>query len=465
MSNRSFFQDQRSLVREVRDRYANIGLPGAAPVSAGIISVSGSVNNESGDTVAINGGSGISFTPGSTDTLTATAIKNAINGNSAAAKVVTATSSGTNVLIVSNVPGTVGATIGVVLAGTCTGITYNFATQGTLVGGGAGMGASLVPQSIITLTSASGTVGVTINGTSVTVTASGGDGPTAVLLQAAIAASSIASSYVTAYVGTSTLTNATVVLDINPSYTGGNIILVPSGTGVTIDRSPLSFSSSGVKTWPENKGIDPKSGNASSTSGVYQLNTAYYMVVVENEFKEVLDVSCEFLLNSATPPPAVKPWIVADQVSYASNGYILLSHMAANDTVTINGVTFTCVASGASGKQFNVGTHDSNTATNLATVINTTLGSSGFLATAIATAPSSSNGGAVFVGSTLKNCGLSASSSLRTLCFPSNGRMANGGAFILCTLANAGVVPTENSSSTDLKMHIILNNGNVANNG
>lgn len=54
----------------------------------------------------------------------------------------------------------------------------------------------------------------------------------------------------------------------------------------------------------------------------------------------------------------------------AATGTVTLSSMVATDTVTINGTVFTCVASGATGNQFNVGGTDTITATNLAAAIN-----------------------------------------------------------------------------------------------
>lgn len=53
-----------------------------------------------------------------------------------------------------------------------------------------------------------------------------------------------------------------------------------------------------------------------------------------------------------------------------ATGTITLSSLVATDTVTVNGVVFTCVASGATGNQFNVGGTDTITATNLAVAIN-----------------------------------------------------------------------------------------------
>lgn len=50
--------------------------------------------------------------------------------------------------------------------------------------------------------------------------------------------------------------------------------------------------------------------------------------------------------------------------------YPISTNAVAGDTVTINSVTFTAVASGATGNQFNVGASTTTTATNLASVLN-----------------------------------------------------------------------------------------------
>lgn len=53
-----------------------------------------------------------------------------------------------------------------------------------------------------------------------------------------------------------------------------------------------------------------------------------------------------------------------------ASGTVTLSSHVATDTVTVNGVTFTCVASGATGNQYNVGVDDTASAVNLAAAIN-----------------------------------------------------------------------------------------------
>lgn len=52
-----------------------------------------------------------------------------------------------------------------------------------------------------------------------------------------------------------------------------------------------------------------------------------------------------------------------------ANGTISLSSVVATDTLTVNGVTFTAVSSGATGNQFNVGSTDEITAENLASIV------------------------------------------------------------------------------------------------
>ena len=60
---------------------------------------------------------------------------------------------------------------------------------------------------------------------------------------------------------------------------------------------------------------------------------------------------------------------IEGQATAASGTYTLTS-VVATDAVAVNGVTFTAVASGATGNQFNVGVSDTATATNLAAAIN-----------------------------------------------------------------------------------------------
>lgn len=67
----------------------------------------------------------------------------------------------------------------------------------------------------------------------------------------------------------------------------------------------------------------------------------------------------------------------------AASGEFVLDTVIATDAVSINGVSFACVASGATGNQFNVGADDEETAANLAAAIN---GSVTALVTGVVTA-------------------------------------------------------------------------------
>ena len=61
---------------------------------------------------------------------------------------------------------------------------------------------------------------------------------------------------------------------------------------------------------------------------------------------------------------------IQDSETRASGTIVFSAQASANDTVIINGVTFTCVASGATGNQWNAGVSATATAANLATAIN-----------------------------------------------------------------------------------------------
>lgn len=56
--------------------------------------------------------------------------------------------------------------------------------------------------------------------------------------------------------------------------------------------------------------------------------------------------------------------------SVKAAGTITLSSHVATNTVTVNGIAFTCMASGATGDQYNVGADDTATAVNLVAAIN-----------------------------------------------------------------------------------------------
>lgn len=75
------------------------------------------------------------------------------------------------------------------------------------------------------------------------------------------------------------------------------------------------------------------------------------------------------LFRGGSTRPQVVVSVVENEV-HASATFTLTS-VIATDAVVINGVTLTCVASGAVNNEFNVGMTDNATATNLAEAINT----------------------------------------------------------------------------------------------
>lgn len=75
------------------------------------------------------------------------------------------------------------------------------------------------------------------------------------------------------------------------------------------------------------------------------------------------------LAMSSTVPPQIVVTVQNDEVQ-ASGTFTFSAQASADDTILINGVTFTCVASGATGNQWNAGASATATATNLAAAIN-----------------------------------------------------------------------------------------------
>jgi phage tail sheath gpL-like len=74
------------------------------------------------------------------------------------------------------------------------------------------------------------------------------------------------------------------------------------------------------------------------------------------------------LAQDSSNPPSIAISIKGNATR--ASGTLTLASVVATNTCAINGVTFTAVASGATGNQFNVGVSDTATATNLAAAIN-----------------------------------------------------------------------------------------------
>lgn len=74
------------------------------------------------------------------------------------------------------------------------------------------------------------------------------------------------------------------------------------------------------------------------------------------------------LAQSTSVSPQIVVTVQNDEVR--ASGTFTLATVIATDAVKVNGVTFTCVASGAGANEFNVGLTDTATAANLAASIN-----------------------------------------------------------------------------------------------
>lgn len=76
----------------------------------------------------------------------------------------------------------------------------------------------------------------------------------------------------------------------------------------------------------------------------------------------------ELAMSSSIPPQIAIT--IQENKTQATGSFTFSNTATANDTVLVNGVTFTYVASGATGNQVNRGASATDSAANLATVIN-----------------------------------------------------------------------------------------------
>lgn len=83
-------------------------------------------------------------------------------------------------------------------------------------------------------------------------------------------------------------------------------------------------------------------------------------------FLQSLVTGTEIAADSDDPPSLV---IIIQDNEVRASGTFTLTSVVATNTVSVNGVTFTAIASGATGNQFNVGVSDILTAGNLASTI------------------------------------------------------------------------------------------------
>lgn len=74
------------------------------------------------------------------------------------------------------------------------------------------------------------------------------------------------------------------------------------------------------------------------------------------------------LAAGAGAPPSIG--VVVQENEVQASGTFVFDTVIATDAFSINGVSFTCMASGATGNQFNVGADDLETAENAAAAIN-----------------------------------------------------------------------------------------------
>jgi hypothetical protein len=121
-------------------------------------------------------------------------------------------------------------------------------------------------------------------------------------------------------------------------------------TLVSVDATTKASYSKGLKTC-----------DSPASSGVYALG-------LDNPYVKLLGINFNFVGSQI---PANMGIFCIDALSSLGGVCVVkFASVVATNAITINGVVFLCVASGATGNQFNVGGTDTISATNLAAVIN-----------------------------------------------------------------------------------------------
>lgn len=239
--------------------------------------------------------------------------------------------------------------------------------------------------------------------------------------------------------------------NVNTESTGYGII---SGLNVSAQATPNMTVSvaSGTVHMPDGKRFTPASNNALAI-------TASDATKPRTDIVYVSDTGVISYLASALGTAAVA----------GSNTYTITTNFVANDTVVFGGVTFTAVASGATGNQFNIGADTTASATNLASAINanSTINAtySATSSTNVITITEKTAGGGNTPGSmTTTGTGVVSSGTATTSkvqVFPSAPSTPTGGVKLSEVKVGAGVTSIVSGNITDLRQ-IKQNNNQIA---
>lgn len=115
-----------------------------------------------------------------------------------------------------------------------------------------------------------------------------------------------------------------------------------------------------------------------AVKSISRIKAGFFLITLADQYQHLLGAGVTFISGgSAAAAPDMQ--LVQNGVAVKHMGVAVLATVVATNVITINGVTFTCVASGATGNQFNVGGSDTLSATAAAAAINasTTAGIAG----------------------------------------------------------------------------------------
>lgn len=123
----------------------------------------------------------------------------------------------------------------------------------------------------------------------------------------------------------------------------------------------VTFGSSGAPTLT--------ASDSKCVSAITQIATGIYLLAFQDQYRRFMGGGVTMVSGAAASTAPDMQAISEDVVKFGV-GVAVLASVVATNTLTVNGVVFTAIASGATGNQFNLGANDTDAATNLAAAIN-----------------------------------------------------------------------------------------------
>jgi hypothetical protein len=134
------------------------------------------------------------------------------------------------------------------------------------------------------------------------------------------------------------------------------------------EKKPVSIFAEA--TFGASGAVTLSAAHSKGVKSITKVDTAgCYLIHLQDQFQRLMSLQALFELVTG-PPTGPLLHLLDAAVDKCGYGYVIADTLVATNAFTVYGVTFTCVASGATGDQFNVGASDAAAVTNLVAVIN-----------------------------------------------------------------------------------------------